>query len=71
MGLHRRETLTKAFTTEEECIWALKLFWSIYVVDRRFSFATGMPFAIQDADIDRLLPELVPTRPSLNGNMDR
>ena len=59
MGLHRRETLTKAFTTEEECIWALKLFWSIYVADRRFSFATGMPFAIQDADIDRLLPELV------------
>ena len=62
MGLHRRETLTKAFTTEEECIWALKLFWSIYVADRRFSFATGMPFAIQDADIDRLLPELVRTR---------
>lgn len=61
MGLHRRETLTKAFTTEEECIWALKLFWTIYVADRRFSFATGMPFAIQDADIDRLLPELVRT----------
>lgn len=61
LGLHRHETLTKAFTTEEECIWALKLFWSIYVSERRLSFGTGMPFAIQDADIDPLLPELVGT----------
>ena len=28
------------------------LFWSIYVLDRRWSFGTGMPFALQDSDID-------------------
>jgi len=37
----------------------IKLFWSIYVLDRRWSFGTGMPFALQDADIDPLLPEPV------------
>jgi hypothetical protein len=31
------------------------LFWSIYVLDRRWSFGTGMPFALQDSDIDPLL----------------
>lgn len=59
VGLHRREVLAKTFTTEEECSWAIKLFWSIYVLDRRWSFGTGMPFALQDADIDPLLPEPV------------
>lgn len=33
------------------------LFWSIYVLDRRWSFGTGMPFALQDSDIDPLLPK--------------
>ena len=59
MGLHRREVLVKAFSNEEECAWATKVFWSIYVLDRRWSFGTGMPFALQDADIDPLLPEPV------------
>lgn len=59
MGLHRREVLIKTFSNEEECAWAIKLFWSIYVLDRRWSFGTGMPFALQDADIDPLLPEPV------------
>ena len=59
LGLHRREVLVKTFTTGEECSWMIKLFWSIYVLDRRWSFGTGMPFALQDADIDPLLPEPV------------
>lgn len=57
--MHRREVLAKTFTTGEECSWMIKLFWSIYVLDRRWSFGTGMPFALQDADIDPLLPEPV------------
>jgi hypothetical protein len=59
LGLNRREVLANTFTTGEECSWAIKLFWSIYVLDRRWSFGTGMPFALQDADIDPLLPEPV------------
>ena len=59
MGMHRREIFTKIYPIEEELCWAAKLFWTIYVLDRRFSFGTGMPFAIQDADIDPSLPQPV------------
>ncbi|KAI9767233.1 MAG: hypothetical protein M1840_005833 [Geoglossum simile] len=57
LGLHRRETLIRNFEGEEEQSQAIKLFWSIYVLDRRWSFGTGMPFALQDSDMDPDLPE--------------
>ncbi|TVY35865.1 putative transcriptional regulatory protein [Lachnellula occidentalis] len=57
LGLHRRDSLFRTFTDEEDRSTAIKLFWSIYVLDRRWSFGTGMPFALQDADIDPNLPE--------------
>ncbi|KAF2761813.1 fungal-specific transcription factor-like protein [Pseudovirgaria hyperparasitica] len=56
LGLHRRETYETLFKTPEEKDEGVRLFWSIYVLDRRWSFGTGMPFALQDADIDPLLP---------------
>lgn len=59
MGLHRREIIAKTYLNKNEWSWALKVFWSIYVLDRRYSFGTGMPFAVQDADIDPSLPEPV------------
>ncbi|KAJ6781808.1 hypothetical protein PWT90_06440 [Aphanocladium album] len=31
---------------------ALNCFWSAYVLDRRWAFNTGLPYVIQDADID-------------------
>ena len=61
MGLHRHETVTKTYPDKNECCWALKVFWSIYVLDRRYSFGTGMPFAVPEADIDPSLPEPVST----------
>ena len=48
--------------SEEEREPVLMLFWSIYVLDRRWAFGTGMPFALQDADIDPQLPRPVSTR---------
>ncbi|KAH0536181.1 hypothetical protein FGG08_006920 [Glutinoglossum americanum] len=57
LGIHRRETLLRNFEGEEEQSQAIKLFWSIYVLDRRWSFGTGMPFALQDSDMDPTLPE--------------
>ncbi|KAI4097373.1 MAG: hypothetical protein LQ344_000472 [Seirophora lacunosa] len=57
IGLHRNHVLHRDFADDRERAWALKLFWSIFVLDRRWSFGTGLPFAIQDADIDPLLPE--------------
>lgn len=59
IGLHRRESLMKVVPNTEERSWAIKLFWSIYVLDRRWGFGTGMPFALQDDIIDPSLPEPV------------
>ena len=43
----------------------MMLFWSIYVLDRRWSLGTGMPFALQDADIDVSLPKPEESSPYL------
>ncbi len=56
LGLHRRETY-EAMADETERSETILLFWAIYVLDRRWSFGTGMPFALQDQDIDPLLPK--------------
>ncbi|KAJ5749378.1 uncharacterized protein N7511_011074 [Penicillium nucicola] len=60
LGLHRQDTWQKTggvFPGELELTWASRLFWCIYVLDRKWSFGTGLPFAIQDADLDVNLPE--------------
>lgn len=59
MGLHRRDALTKIFRSEDEMVAANRLFWSVYSLDRRWSLGTGLPFVIQDEDIDSSLPEPV------------
>ncbi|KAI7356472.1 fungal transcriptional regulatory protein [Hortaea werneckii] len=56
LGLHRRETY-EAMSDESDRNETILLFWSIYVLDRRWSFGTGMPFALQDSDIDPQLPK--------------
>ncbi|KAK0113956.1 hypothetical protein ONS96_014805 [Cadophora gregata f. sp. sojae] len=58
MGLHRRESLEENVPDPEERHWAKRLFYCIYVLDRRWSFGTGLPFALQDSDIDPDLPSL-------------
>jgi Fungal specific transcription factor domain len=57
MGLHRKESLIKNFKAPDDFPNAVRCFWTIYGLDRRWSFGTGMPFALQDADTDPLLPE--------------
>lgn len=56
LGLHRKETYD-AIQEESERSDTILLFWAIYVLDRRWSFGTGMPFALQDSDIDPHLPK--------------
>ncbi|KAJ5134962.1 hypothetical protein N7526_006327 [Penicillium atrosanguineum] len=56
-GLHRRETLSQPAIVAGDKERILRLFWSIYVLDMRWSFGTGMPFALEDSDIDPWLPE--------------
>ena len=57
IGLHRKDSLLKNFTNEVEYLEAIRTFWVVYALDRRWSFGTGMPFALQDGDIDPYLPE--------------
>ncbi|KAL1637980.1 hypothetical protein SLS58_009097 [Diplodia intermedia] len=59
LGLHRRETYSTIFIEEDERAAAIRLFWSVYVLDRRWSFGTGMPFAFEDTDIDPNVPKPV------------
>lgn len=75
MGLHRKEVLSRESQRADSYWLAPRLFWSIFVLDRRWSFGTGLPFAIQDADIDPHLPEPVCTKLPLSertsANSDR
>lgn len=59
MGLHRKSTLLETFSDEKMRALAVRVFWSIYVLDRRWSFGTSLPFALVDRDIDPELPEPV------------
>ncbi|CEI60542.1 unnamed protein product [Fusarium venenatum] len=55
LGIHQRTGLMR-IQDEEERKNALVSFWSAYVLDRRWAFATGLPFVVQDEEIDTLLP---------------
>lgn len=59
MGLHRRDALMKSFPSEDQWNEATRIFWTVYSLDRRWSLGTGLPFVIQDEDIDPNLPEPV------------
>ncbi|KAM0723039.1 hypothetical protein Q7P37_001238 [Cladosporium fusiforme] len=56
LGLHRHETY-EAMPGPAERTEAKLVFWSVYILDRRFSFGTGMPFALQDTDVDPSVPK--------------
>lgn len=55
LGIHQRSGLMK-IKNEEERKNALTSFWSAYVLDRRWAFGTGLPFVVQDEEIDSQLP---------------
>ncbi|KAL1840502.1 hypothetical protein VTJ49DRAFT_415 [Mycothermus thermophilus] len=55
LGLHRREGLQKIADPQVRRD-ALHTFWSAYVLDRRWSFHTGLPFVCHDDKIDPKLP---------------
>jgi hypothetical protein len=63
LGLHRREALMKSFPNEDQWADVTKIFWTIYSLDRRWSLGTGLPFVIQDEDVDPNLPEPVSQKP--------
>jgi hypothetical protein len=58
MGLHRRDALMKHFPEEGARKEALRIFWSVFTLDRRSSLGLGVPFVIQDTLVDPTLISL-------------
>lgn len=59
MGLHRKRSLYDNFADSGVRQRALRVFCCCYILDRRWSFGTGLSFALVDGDIDPTLLELV------------
>ncbi|KAK6369720.1 hypothetical protein LTS17_009170 [Exophiala oligosperma] len=55
MGLHRRDMLAKHFPEAAAQKQALRVFWSVFTLDRRSSLGLGVPFVIQDSLVDPTL----------------
>ncbi|KAI0188128.1 fungal-specific transcription factor domain-containing protein [Xylaria flabelliformis] len=57
MGLHRRRSLMDNYKSSNQQAKATRIFWCLYALDRRWSFGTGLSFALVDRDIDPEIPE--------------
>jgi hypothetical protein len=55
LGIHQRMGLMK-IENERERKDALTTFWTAYILDRRWAFGTGLPYVVQDEEIDPQLP---------------
>lgn len=55
LGIHQTTGLTM-IRDEQVRKNALNSFWSAYMLDRRWAFATGLPYTVQDDEIDPKLP---------------
>ncbi|KAK1994545.1 hypothetical protein LX36DRAFT_198486 [Colletotrichum falcatum] len=55
MGLHRSAVINKTFKEAKEREMAVRLFWCVFTLDRRWGFGAGLPFVIHD--LDQRLPE--------------
>jgi hypothetical protein len=56
-GLHRREVLFRTFSTRKDRMKAVMVLWSIFVFDRQFSYAAGLPDSMKHDVMD--VPEPV------------
>lgn len=55
LGIHQKTGLDK-IQDESERRNAINSFWTAYVLDRRWAFGTGLPYVMQDDEIDPHLP---------------
>ena len=60
LGLHRGESL-EHISDPVRRQEAINTFWTAYVLDRRWSFGTGLPWVLQDENVDPKLPYPVRT----------
>ncbi|KAJ4244987.1 hypothetical protein NW762_014193 [Fusarium torreyae] len=57
MGLHRKRSLFDNFKDSDSRRLATRVFWCVYVLDRRWSFGTSLSFALVDKEVDPELPK--------------
>ncbi|EFW98471.1 fungal specific transcription factor domain containing protein [Grosmannia clavigera kw1407] len=57
MGLHRKQSLLENYKSSNARQLATRVFWCVYVLDRRWSIGISLPFALRDRDLDPELPE--------------
>ncbi|KAH7380041.1 hypothetical protein BKA66DRAFT_571122 [Pyrenochaeta sp. MPI-SDFR-AT-0127] len=57
MGLNHSRSLFDNFPDIASRKMATQVFWTVYQLDRRWSFGTSLSFALNDKDIDSDLPE--------------
>ncbi|KAJ0335078.1 hypothetical protein COL922a_009780 [Colletotrichum nupharicola] len=57
IGLHQSGTVNRIFKEVEARKVALRLFWCVYTLDRRWGFGAGLPFVMHHCDVNRNLPE--------------
>lgn len=61
LGYHSSKSLAR-FTPQERAR-AEKILWAAYIMDRRWSFGTGLPFGISEFDIDHDIETMVSRGP--------
>jgi len=73
LGLHRPETLQRALPNESERSKAVRVMWSIFVLDHGWSAALGLPRNMDDAALDstQIVPVSALIRKSKNRNFSR
>lgn len=59
LGYQNMTSLQQRFKTSHDRARARHILWSAYTLDRRWSFGTGLPFAILESDIDYDVDPLV------------
>ena len=55
-GLYRKEKLAARIPDERERQSVARVLWSLFVLDRQFNFAAGLPHHLGDNDVDLPLP---------------
>lgn len=59
MGLHRKQSLLENYKSPAARRLVTRVFWCVYVLDRRWSIGISLPFTLRDRDLDPELPEPV------------
>ncbi|OCT51551.1 fungal specific transcription factor [Cladophialophora carrionii] len=59
-GLYRIETLTAKVPDQKERQAVVRQLWSLFVLDRQFNFAAGLPHHLNDRDVDLPAPVEAP-----------